>query len=331
MYAQFPDRWSALHQLGWLHSKLGKNEKAIDLYQETIRKCLWNAWECSALDLLEIYRNSWNVEAGFNYFDGLVNEGTCNNWSIWHAYAWLRWNYRPDGWKEEVIGEEVLQAYRKSLALHPDGGWGWTYYDLGYVLGDLKRYDEAYEELTSAKARQPHWSILRRMAWTKEMIASSSSHRSKEFNDALEHNKEVLRLFTEDPGAWVGLGIAYQHRPKSSVIPENRQLDYILAWEALLQVISKFPSLPDELREQVQSELALLQQEPRIQLHKLLSERLDSEELDTLCMYAGLSSGELGTGGIRHSTRVMNFMLYFQDREQELKRVCPKLCVNTIW
>jgi tetratricopeptide (TPR) repeat protein len=136
---KYPERWVAWNPCGWLMWKSGKPIDAIPYFQKVIESVSRTQWVWSALDLLDVYRQTNQNEQAYNYYTGLLKEKP-DYWEIWHAKAWLEWKYKNNL-------EEAIRSYRRSIELR-GAGWVWSLVDLGDCLkenGDIEGARQSYK------------------------------------------------------------------------------------------------------------------------------------------------------------------------------------------
>lgn len=247
---QYPERWIAWHECGYFACKLKDYANAIHYFQESIEKNQNDPmWAWSATDLMVCYRDSGLHNEAYEYFKNLTAIQS-DRWGNWHARAWTEWNLQNNNL-------DAIPSYQKAIDLHSEGGWVWSWNDLGHCFNHLKRYDEAYMAFQKATDREPgRWEL-----WLELGRAAKKLNR---WDDAFTHLSRSIQIDHGNVATWHSLGNYYVYKPE----PE-----YFYAWLAYRMGLQLSPH-----NHEIKSELARMEIKHRSDMLRFIHEAFDRSE-----------------------------------------------------
>jgi tetratricopeptide (TPR) repeat protein len=292
---QYPSRWIAWHECGFTAWKAGNLGEAIRYYHEAIKRNVDDSWGWSCEDLRLCYEEAGLRQEAYEYFLKLSQEHP-GRWSAWHSRALLEWHY-----KSKI--DDAVESYQQAIAAHPKGGWFWSWQDMGWCLNELGQFQEAYKAHQQASAiESKNWHAWRGLGRAAEHLG--------QWDEAIGYYRKAIQYNPPGSvGSWNGLGNCY--RGMSQLFN---------AWEAYQTAIRIDP----EAREAMIA-VEELGNEPWIELHVLLSNRLDIEEVRNVCFYVGVDFD--GLGGEGKAAKIRELIQYCQRNEkvakllQQLRRI----------
>lgn len=265
-----PTRWPVWHEYGWMASHLDREDKAktVERYHEAIKNYkqaidlipVESDWGWSCTDLLNCFttlaeqpetQTATLLEA-YEYFCHLTKTRP-NLWGAWHARGWLEWKCF------DVLNIDrglAVGSYRQAVETRADGGWFWSWYDLGSCLMETGQLDEAYKAYQGAKNVESN-----RHSWHGlGMVAE----KRQDWNEAANCYLEAIRLDPKSSRSWFGLGTSYTHQSR-----------YVNAWEAYQQALMIEPNITS-----FQQAVDELGRRPWIELLERMSSEMTPDDIE---------------------------------------------------
>ncbi|OIO98620.1 MAG: hypothetical protein AUK03_01035 [Anaerolineae bacterium CG2_30_64_16] len=261
-----PQRWIAWRCLAWLMWQSGKTSEAIPIYREAINRQPDHGWHHSCDDLRVCYEQTGRQEEGFEYFSQLADSRP-GLWPAWHSLALLAWHHK----KDKTL---AVEYYRKAIDHHPEGGWYWSWQDMGWCLAELGQLNDADAAYQRAKAINPK-------SWHTWHALGNLAERRNRLDEAIGLLQEALRLNAKSEWSWVGLGNCHHYAS-----PPH----YALAWLAYQQALKVSPGL-DQPRTEIEKIEAAGQ--PWMEIKKLLTASASVDDLHAICIELQIEYAEL--------------------------------------
>jgi tetratricopeptide (TPR) repeat protein len=262
---QFPNRWAAWHECGHFAWKLKDYQNAISYYQEAINRSQKKpSWEWSAIDLANCYREAGLTTEAYEYFIDLTKRQS-HCWGHWHARAWVEWNLNNKDPK-------AIDSYRKAIELNENGGWVWSWNDLGYCLFELRQYHEAKDAFKHASEKEPYNSDI----W---LNLGRTAKKLQQWDLAYEHLSRSIELNQNSIVSWHSLGNYYAYKPDA----EN-----LYAWLAYQKALKLSPR-----NSEVISEIEQLENRYQVELRKFIYTSFDLAEFKIFCYDIGIYYDDL--------------------------------------
>jgi tetratricopeptide (TPR) repeat protein len=312
---EFPNRWIAYHECGWLLLKMQRFDEAIAYYEQAIVRQTDPMWGWSYVDLLLCHEGNEQQKEAYRHFSTLARAGA-TNWGIWHALSTLELKYLNNP-------TSALEAYGKAIQYHPHGGDNWTWEEFQWFYTASKtfepqKYHQAYNAFVTAREKRDKkdpesWHIWQGMGWAKERLT--------EWREAITYYQNSLGVNPASTWSWLGLARCYRKR---------RNAQFINAWEAYQQLLELAPQHGnDEQREMVERGLELLGNKHLVALRRLLQNHFDLGEIRALCFDLNIKYDNLS--GSTLPLRVISLIEYCErwgqlgDLINSVRAVQPRL------
>lgn len=288
-----PQRWIAWRCLAWLMWKSGKTSEAIPIYREAINRQLDHGYYHSCDDLRVCYEQTGRQAEGFEYFLQLADSRPIF-WPAWHCLALLAWHHK----KDKTL---AIEYYRQAIAHNPEGGWYWSWQDMGWCLAELGQLDDAEAVYQHAKAINPK-------SWHTWNALGNLAERRNRPREAVAPFREALRLNPRSEWSWVGLGNCHQY---------DTPPRYTLAWLAYQEALKVSPGL-----EQPKAEIGIIEAagQPWKEIFGLLTDEATEDDLLSICLKLQIQYWDLGGERLRGRTASLIASCRYDGRTEPLIR-----------